>query len=132
MPRHRRVGKRFRPLCEIKPQTFAADEVHNNSRRVITTRSFPFIWRLIFFAGRLGMEHDALKDFAEHLRIDSDLLREGRVFADGEVVCFQEIVEQAGESGISNPQFGRGKLEFVIIKQAAVEKRNSGQTISEI
>ena len=86
-------------IRKVKAQVFPANEMNHDARRVVAAGSLAFVRRLEFLARRFGVENDALENFAEHFRVNGHFLRQRRVFADGEVVSFEQIVKER-KSGV--------------------------------
>jgi hypothetical protein len=61
----------------------------------------------------LKLQDEALEDFAQHLRVNGDIHVQRGVFSDGEIVGFEQVVEDMLEGVVPD-------LEFVVAADLVV------------
>src|SRR6266540_3294177 len=89
-----------RKLLQPGPQPFTAKVVNDGARSIIA--SGVVARSLAVSPSLFELKDERFKDFAEHLGVNRDFLVEGSVFANGEVVSLEEILEKMPESGIAD------------------------------
>jgi hypothetical protein len=95
----------------------AAEVMHDGARGVVAAGvvagAFAANLRL------LKLQDEALEDFAQHLRVDGDIHVQRSVFADGEIIGFQQVVEDVLEGVVAGLEFVVA-AHFVVALLAAV------------
>src|SRR5438270_504192 len=89
-----------RELFEPDAQAFPTEIMNDRPRGVIAAR---IVSRgLAISAGLLQLKNEGFEDFPQHFGVNGDFLIEGRIFADGEVVSFEQMIEKMPKRAVAD------------------------------
>ena len=94
------VAVEFAFASQVLGQRLAAHEGHDWPRRVVGTGCLAQVdlWIL------LALQHQALKDLAQHFRVNGYFLIKRTILADRKVIALQQVSEEVTKGGVAYRQ----------------------------